>query len=120
MTINATIPFELLILNLGNAMNTSGIFVVPTSGKYFFIYSGVSEFTTVARVELQVMTATADWSRIGQAHGAQGYQTFALQSILQLAKGDQVRLMLVEGVIHDNGNHHTNFIGQMVEEEMTQ
>jgi hypothetical protein len=119
-TINTVVPFDLLILNVGNTMSSSGIFVASTPGKYFFIYSGISERTVHARVELQVKNAAADWSKIGQAHGSQGHQTFLLQSALQLAKGDNVRLMLMEGAIHDNGNHYTNFIGQLLEEDFIQ
>ncbi|EFX66961.1 hypothetical protein DAPPUDRAFT_115861 [Daphnia pulex] len=51
---NAAIPFDLLRFNVGNAMNTSGIFVARTSGKYFFSFSGLSSRSVLlGRVELQ-------------------------------------------------------------------
>jgi hypothetical protein len=115
--INTVIPFDLLRLNFGNAMSTTGTFVAPKSGKYLFAYSGLSEGNVLARVEMQFKTATVNWTRIGQAFGHTGYQTFSLQSNLHLAKGDQVRLMLLEGAIHDNNNHYTNFVGQLLEED---
>jgi hypothetical protein len=45
-------------------MSTSGVFIAPKSGKYFFSYSGISEVNAVARVELQIKTDTADWTRV--------------------------------------------------------
>jgi hypothetical protein len=117
--LNTVIPFELLRLNVGNAISLSGIFVAPKPGKYFFSFSGISEGNAVARVELQVKTATADWSRIGAAWSALGHQTFSLQSTLELAKGNQIRIMLLEGAIHDDKNRiYTHFVGQLIEEEI--
>jgi hypothetical protein len=120
LALNAAIPFDLLILNVGNAMNTSGIFVAPTPGKYFFSYSGLSYVGVLVRVVLQVKTATANWVRIGQAFGNVGPQTFSLKANLELAKGDQIRLLLLEGGILDDENHYTNFVGQLLEEDIIQ
>jgi hypothetical protein len=33
---NTVVPFEILRLNLGGGMSTSGIFTAPKSGKYYF------------------------------------------------------------------------------------
>ena len=120
LNVNTIVPFELLRLNLGNAMSLSGIFVAPKSGLYFFTYSGLSEGNTNARVELQVKTDTVDWTRVGQAYGHQVLQTFSLQANLELAKGNQIRLMLLEGQIHDNDNHYTNFVGHLLQEDIVQ
>jgi hypothetical protein len=83
-----------------------------------FIYSGIGEINVVERVEMQLKNTTIDWSRIGQAYGGITHQTFSLQANLELAKGDQIRLMSLEGAILDNGNHYTNFIGQLLEEDI--
>ena len=83
--VNTTIPFAILRLNVGNAMSTSGIFLAPKSGKYFFAYSGLSEGSIHANVELQMKTDTVDWTRVGLAHGEPGKQTFSLQATLELA-----------------------------------
>jgi hypothetical protein len=99
--LNTVIPFELLRLNVGNAMSLFGIFGAPEFGRYFFSFSVISEGNKVARVELKVKTETVDWSRIGDAWSALGHQTFSLQSTLDLAKGNQIRLLLLEGAIHD-------------------
>nr|CAH0100531.1 unnamed protein product [Daphnia galeata] len=117
---NTAVPFEILRLNVGNAMNTSGVFVVPKSGKYFFAYSGLSEGGIHARVDLQVKTDAADWTKVGQAYGQAGYNTFSLQATLDLAKGNQIRLLLAEGQLHDNDNRYTSFVGQLLDEEIVQ
>jgi hypothetical protein len=104
---------------VGNAMSLSGIFVAPKSGRYFFSFSGISDGNIFARVELQLKTETVDWSKVGDAGGAPGYQTYSLQSTLELAKGNQIRLMLLEGAIHDDKNRiYTHFVGQLIEEEI--
>jgi hypothetical protein len=101
-------------------MSTSGIFVAPESGKYFFTCSGLSNVNSNVRVEMQVKTDTVDWSRVTQGHGSGGYQTFSLQATLELAKGNQIRLLLVDGVAHDNELRYTNFVGQLIEEEIVE
>ncbi|EFX75552.1 hypothetical protein DAPPUDRAFT_107776 [Daphnia pulex] len=113
---NVYCDFTKPINGAGNAMNTSGIFVAPTPDKYFFSYSGLSYFGVLARVVLQVNTATANWVRIGQVFGNVGAQTFSLKANLELAKGDQIRLLLLEGGILDDENHYTNFVGQREED----
>lgn len=119
-TLNTAFPFDLLRLNIGNAMTTSGIFVAPKSGKYYFAYSGISDTATTGRVELQVKTETVDWKRLTQAYGHTVYQTFSLQATLELAKGNQIRLLVLEGTVHDHELHYTNFIGQLLEEDIIQ
>jgi hypothetical protein len=95
-------------------MSLSGIFVAPKSGRYFFSFSGISDGNIFARVELQLKTETVDWSKVGALK-----QTYSLQSTLELAKGNQIRLMLLEGAIHDGKNRiYTHFVGQLLEEEI--
>jgi hypothetical protein len=98
-------------------MSTSGLFVAPKFGKYFFAYSGLSEGSSPARVELQVKTDTADWTKVGHAYGGTGHQTYSLQATFDLAKGNQIRLMLLEGEMYDNESHYTNFVGHILEED---
>ena len=102
-------------------MSTSGIFVAPNSGKYFFAYSGISEGSTFARVELQVKTDTADWTKVGQAHAQTGHETYTLQATFDLAEGNQIRLLLVGGQLHDTDfNQYTSFVGHILEEDIIQ
>jgi hypothetical protein len=122
-TLNTVIPFDLLRLNVGNFMNTNVIFVAPKPGKYLFTYLGISGGKSGARIELQMKKKTGNWSRVGEAWGAHGHQTFSLQSTLELAKGDQIILTLLEGSTHDEGSVnriYTNFFGQLIEDDIIQ
>ena len=100
-------------------MSTSGIFTAPKSGKYFFTFSGISERNAEARVDLQVKTDTADWTKVGEALAGEGYRTYSQQATFDLTKGNQIRLLLMSGVIHDT-NSYTSFVGHILEEEIVQ
>ncbi|XP_046640282.1 uncharacterized protein LOC124323313 [Daphnia pulicaria] len=115
-TINSVIPFEITRTNVGNAINPStGIFIAPRPGKYFFGFSGVADVTqgtNAARVDLQL-----NGVKIAQGYSHTTLDTFALQSTLEL-KGDQIRLFLAAGAIVDGtGLQHTTFVGWLVEED---
>ncbi len=116
-TVNSVVPFDLIRLNIGNAFGTSGVFVAPAPGEYFFAFSGISDKVKViaARVVLEVKTATVDWSRVGEGYGDTTFNTFAFHATLRLLKDDQVRLTLTEGAIHDSNLHlYTNFVGFLI------
>jgi hypothetical protein len=72
----------------------------------------------VGSVELQLKTDTADRTKVGHAYGGTGHQTFSLQATLELAKGNQIRLMLLEGQMPDNESHYTNFVGHLLTEDI--
>lgn len=114
-TVGSVVPFDSIKLNVGNAFDPSGVFVAPASGEYYFAFSGISGNTTLARVVLEVKTATVDWSRVGEGYGDQRFNTFAYHATLELLKGDQVRLFLTQGAIHDSDRHfYTNFAGFLI------
>ena len=96
-------------------MNTSGLFVAPKTGKYFFILSGMSDVNVAVRVEMQIKTDTVDWTRITQGNGVGtgGYQGYSIQATVELVKGNQIRILLVDGAAHDNISRYTNFVGQL-------
>ena len=118
-TPNSTLPFEILRLNLGGGMSTSGIFVAPKSAKYFFTCSGMSDVNSSVRVEMQVKTDTVDWTRITQGNGVGNYQGYSIQATMELAKGNQIRILLFDGIAHDTFRY-TNFVGQLIEEEIVE
>jgi hypothetical protein len=119
-SVNTVIPFDKFQLNVGNAMSSAGVFVAPNSGKYFS-FSTMSNINTVGRVDLQLKTATSDWLKIAQGYGDKTYNTLTLQSTLQLSNGDQIRLLLTEGAIHDANvqvGPYTHFVGWLIEEDI--
>jgi hypothetical protein len=67
---------------------------------------------------LQMMkTGTTDWTLVGEGYGDTTFKTFSMHATLQLVKGDQVRLFLLEGGIHENVLHnYFNYVGWLVEE----
>ncbi|KAI9563422.1 hypothetical protein GHT06_010885 [Daphnia sinensis] len=115
---NTAIPFNQIRLNVGGALNpATGVFLAPKSGRYIFLFSGLS-WDSNAKVQLQMKSATGDWSKIGEAH-CTPYNTFALQSSLELKKGDEIRIIHIHGVIHDrDGNNFSNFVGLLLEEDV--
>jgi hypothetical protein len=117
---STTLPFEILRLNLGGGMSTSGIFVAPKTGKYFFTHSGMSDINSNVRIEMQVKTDTVDWTRITQGVGNGGFQAYSIQATVELVRGNQIRLLLGEGAAHDTQFRYTNFVGQLIEEEIVE
>jgi hypothetical protein len=115
-TVGSVVPFDLIRLNDGEALDPSGVFVAPASGKYFFGFSGLSDNGALARVVLEVKNASSlDWSRVGEGYGDNKFKTFAFHATLELLKDDQVRLVLTQGAIHDSDIHfYTNFFGVFI------
>ncbi|EFX82173.1 hypothetical protein DAPPUDRAFT_101617 [Daphnia pulex] len=114
-----TISFDSIKLNVGTALNTAtGIFVAPTTGKYYFAFSGISDSGVKARVLMQTAkTGTTDWILVGEGYGDTTFKTFSIHATLELVKGDQVRLYLLEGRIHEAVSHnYFNYVGWLVEE----
>jgi hypothetical protein len=111
-------------MNVGNAISSSGLFVAPRSGKYFFAFTGVSDRVDDARVDMQMKTdATSNWIKIGQVYGQKNFQTLTLQYILQLGSNDQIRLILKGGMLHSNKPEtsygpFTSFAGWLMEEDI--
>ena len=93
---------------------TTGTFTAPNPGTYFFAFSGLNLGSGEARVKLQKQTNTFAAAYVS----AGSYETFALQATLLLRKGDEIRLNLTQGEIHESNQRYTNFVGFLLEEEL--
>jgi len=118
--VDTVIPFNKINLNEGTALDGStGEFLAPLTGKYFFSYSGLC-WDNEAKIQLQIRpSGTSPWLKIGDAH-CTAFNTLSIQSTLQLVEGDGVRIYLSLGTTHDaDGNHFTNFVGWLLEEDIS-
>ncbi|XP_046638325.1 uncharacterized protein LOC124316430 [Daphnia pulicaria] len=128
-TENIPIPFDLALVNEGNAMDlTSGIFTAPAQGIYFFSFAGVARLYASSYAEL-----TADLYLNGNLIGgilvrdtvgsADPLSPLSFQSTLNLKTGDRVWVQMNSGgtpsFLSDyTSYHHTHFTGFMLEEEI--
>lgn len=129
--VGPNIPFEVEILNIGNAFDlTSGVFTAPKAGKYFFSFSGVvyfpqNEFRSVFEVTLHLNYQYIASSFSDEPSGSYGaYKMIGLQSIYQLNRGDQVYLSITFGgkpqLYNDNYFRYpnTHFTGWLLQEDI--
>ena len=123
------IPFDLMLLNEGNAMNlSSGIFTAPRTGIYFFSFTGLAEFPTSSsssylRIGLYLNRNKIESGVIEEGNTLNGQnEQVTLQSTLNLKKGDQIWVEIdyshTAVYLIENSDHHTHFTGFMLEEEI--
>ena len=113
------IPFELILLNEGDAMNlTSGIFTVPRNGFYQF-----SSALIKGKQDDDIAIYLRKNGNIFKAFEAYGSPTFppaplstySLESVQNLQQGDEIDLYLQYGTIFDSNDHHlTHFTGSLI------
>ncbi|XP_046646354.1 uncharacterized protein LOC124336548 [Daphnia pulicaria] len=127
-TIGSAIPFNLALVNEGNAMDlASGIFTAPRPGIYFFSFAGRG----------RLLSSSYSWfdsnfylngNLIGRSGISEGntpidqYNPLTLQSTLKLKKGDQLWVTIdylgSSSYLFDDSSHFTHFTGFMLEEEI--
>lgn len=119
-SINVPIPFEVDKLNVGGAMNvSSGIFTAPRTGNYFFSVSGIGSFQFGGRIDINLMK-NGGIVGSGYAGNSDGFDTFSIQSILDLTAGDKVwvQLATVSGQAFLYNNRYTHFTGWILSENL--
>lgn len=114
---NVVLPYELERLNVGGAMNAgTGVFTAPVNGIYHFEFSSMKlDNGSKAFVHLQVNGVT-----VATSYATALPNFLSLSSInayLHLKAGDQVRMYKNEGTLRDD-YRHTQFAGQLVEEDL--
>jgi hypothetical protein len=128
-TITTPIPFQLEVVNEGNAMNlTTGIFTAPLTGIYFFSFTGLAGFQASSSTVQLGVSLILNGSRIGSGWVeetntvANQLLPLTLQSTLNLIKGDQVWMEIIQissgAFLLDNFNAHTHFTGFMLQEDI--
>jgi hypothetical protein len=126
------IPWDVAVVNEGNAMNlTSGIFTAPRPGIYFFSFTGHAYLPASSSVYLGVRLFL-NGDRIGTGRvedyspgsNTAGYQwsPLTLQSTMNLKSGDRVWLVIevisYGAYLLDSGAQYTHFTGFMLQEEI--
>ena len=123
------IPFEWEIINIGNAMNrTSGMFIAPKTGTYFFSFNGrVSIPSSSYYSFLSVSIYCPQWGRCGSGAGGdvataeQQYDSLSAQATLSLRAGDEVYVR-IDGM--STGTYltgdFTTFSGWLLEENVAE
>lgn len=96
---------------------TTGIFTAPETGHYMFTFTGLAYFsTTSGHLGIVLMHNDANICMSWAERGAT-YETYSLQSTLNLKLGDRVWLKITHmnnANLHDNVNHFTHFTGQLL------
>jgi hypothetical protein len=128
-TLKTPIPFDLAVVNEGNAMNsTSGIFTAPRPGIYFFSFTGVATFpASSSKVNLYIFLylngGYVGTGYVEEANTVTGQSSpLTMQSTLILKKGDQVWVQIdfksPDVILFDYSGHLTHFTGLALEEEI--
>jgi hypothetical protein len=125
---NTPVPFEVVQLNIGNAMNiASGIFTAPRNGTYFFSLSGIAGIpSTKGHLDVGIALNGAVVGR-GEANDYTGngeWETYSLQLTLKLQAGDLISVQITSiatgVVLQDTSYHFTHFNGWLMQEELSQ
>jgi len=117
-TPNAIIPFEMALVNVGDAMDlVSGVFTVPVRGIYHFEFTAVKDYSTkFLMVHLQVNGVQVGIAN-SQHTNTGVFDTISFGTSLRLNFGDKVNLFNWRaGVMFDDAQHHTHFSGWLMED----
>ncbi len=112
------ITYEIEKLNVGAAMTPStGIFKAPTSGTYFFFFSGISGEAPATKLLVGIFVNDI---RITSGYGSLNEDTVTIQTSLHLNSGDTVSVKIWSGSssFYDSGSHYTVFTGWLMEEDL--
>ena len=117
---NSVVTYQIAPLNIGGGFNTtSGIFTAPVSGRYHFSFNAAANFAGMHYVLL-----LNGVQQVSALNGQVTTQQAGLQVILNLVPGDQVSVTInFGGIIFDNDSnannmHFTQFIGQLLEQDI--
>ena len=106
----------------------TGKFTAPRTGKYFFSLSGLGYFPASSSNQAMHLHLVKNGSRIANAYSDLAssasqyrYDTFSLQSTLQLQVGDQiwVDISIISAGVYFHGNRFSHFTGWLLQEDVS-
>jgi len=116
-TLNTPIPFEVERLNVANAMNMgTGVFKAPKAGTYSFAFTHTK--TTNAVPTYSFLRLNGNNIGINYAGQTGTDLSGSMIATLKLKVGDEITLVLTSGSSFNNGDHHTQFSGILLEEDL--
>ncbi|XP_046640737.1 uncharacterized protein LOC124326126 isoform X2 [Daphnia pulicaria] len=128
-TMNTPIPYEIEVVNTGDAMDKStGIFTTPRDGTYFFSFTGVAIFPpspSKLGVSLFLNGDAVGLSFVRDGNPPEDHIVpVTLQSTLKLKAGDkiwvQIKYLSPKGVeLFDDSDNQTHFTGFILQEDIS-
>ena len=121
----ASIPFDLVKLNLGNAFNPSnGVFTAPRPDVYQFIFTGKKAHTNNIFNTNDMVTVFLRVNGVNVAGGASPWgfpsHPITLHSTLKLKRGDRIDLFKTVGTLDCDaidGKPSSHFTGSLLQED---
>ena len=113
----STVPFDLVRLNVGGAINeTTGSFTAPREGFYHFSLCGIKNESRSRALavdfKLNGMTQRTAYGEVFCIYTT----TYSIQATIKMHKGDILDVFLIAGTMLDNSNYHwTHYIGFLIE-----
>jgi len=117
-TVNAVIPFEVEVLNIGRAFSlTEHFFRAPKSGVYEFNEAGIKhDHKRNLRIALRLNSKPVAyvWAEYVQEH--KFYTPFYLHCVVKIKEGDRIDLFNEgeESVVFDDQRKITHFTGKLL------
>ena len=117
-SIKTVIPWDLIQLNIGNAMDSkTGVFTAPVNGRYHFSFNGHA-WGGDSFVNLRV-NGSISYRYIVASSSSNKYNNLPLMATLNLKTGDTVDMWLLNGSLNDDpANYATQFTGILLEEDL--
>ena len=115
---DVVIPWNVVKLNVGDAMKPSGVFIAPVDGIYHFEFSGLTGNVGAGKLDVDLQKEGINIGRAYTKNLADVSSGVSLTASLDLKVNDKVQLFKLEdGVLFDDpGVQFSHFTGWLVEQ----